>query len=177
MGRVGFIHDQLDLKFLLLYITSRVAAPIGLPTLADLALCDEGVEYFDVVETLADLVRTEHLTFEAELYAITDKGRKNGSFCESGLPYSVRKKCDKNVARLNSSIRRDAQVRASCVARPDGTFTLQLGLDDEHGNLFTLELFTASEEQGEHLAQQFRNHPEQVYNGVLDVLLTDFHDK
>ena len=27
MARVGFIHDKLDIKFLILYIMSRVAAP------------------------------------------------------------------------------------------------------------------------------------------------------
>jgi predicted component of type VI protein secretion system len=48
-----------------------------------------------------------------------------------------------------------------------------LALDDDYGNLLTLELLTASETQAGHLAEHFRAHPEQVYNGVLDVLLTD----
>ena len=44
MSRTGFIHDKLDIKFLILYIMSRVAAPIDMPTLADLTMCDEGVD-------------------------------------------------------------------------------------------------------------------------------------
>ena len=162
MPRFGFIHDKLDIKFLILYIMARVAAPIDLPTLTDLTLCDEGVDY---------------LTRADDRYAITEKGKRNGGICESSLPYSVRVKCDKNVARLNGQLRRDAQVRAERILRDDGTYTLRLALDDEHGNLLTLELLAATEQQANRLADQFKTHPEQVYNGVLDVLLTDFDEK
>ena len=109
MARVGFIHDKLDIKFLVLYIMSRVVAPIDMPTLADLTMCDEGVDYFAFAEAVHELVDTEHLVLEEDRYAITDKGRKNGAICESSLPYSIRVKCDKNVAKLNSRLRRDAQ--------------------------------------------------------------------
>ena len=166
MPRFGFIHDKLDIKFLILYIMARVAAPIALPTLTDLTLCDEGVDYFDFAEAVAELVDTDHLTHADDRYAITEKGKRNGGICESSLPYSVRVKCDKNVARLNGPLRRD-----------DGTYPLRLALDDEHGNLLTLELLAATEQQANRLADQFKTHPEQVYNGVLDVLLTDFDEK
>ena len=120
---------------------------------------------------------TDHLTRADDRYAITEKGKRNGGICESSLPYSVRVKCDKNVARLNGQLRRDAQVRAERILRDDGTYTLRLALDDEHGNLLTLELLAATEQQANRLADPFKTHPEQVYNGVLDVLLTDFDEK
>lgn len=177
MARVGFIHDKLEIKFLVLYIMSRVAAPIDLPTLADLALCDEGVDYFDFATAVSELVETEHLILEHTLYTITDKGRKNGGICEDSLPYSVRIKCERGVSRLNSRLRRDAQVRADWARRSDGAYTLRMTLDDEHGNLLTLELMAASEPQAERLAEQFKAHPEQIYNGVLDTLLADYEGK
>ena len=174
----GFIRDKLEIKFLILYIAARVIEPIPFDTVLDLTMCDDGIDYFDFSECLADLVRTEHLTLSEDgLYAITEKGKRNGGICESSLPYSVRVKCDKNVARLNGQLRRDAQVRAERILRDDGTYTLRLALDDEHGNLLTLELLAATEQQANRLADQFKTHPEQVYNGVLDVLLTDFDEK
>ena len=177
MARVGFIHDKLDIKFLIRYIMSRVAAPIDMPTLADLTMCDEGVDYFDFAEAAAELVSTEHLLLEDERYSITEKGRKNGAICESSLPYSVRVKCDKNVTKLNSRLRRDAQVRSERIPRNDGTFTLRLALDDEHGNLLTVDMLAATEQQCDRLSEQFKAHPEQIYNGILDVLLTDYEEK
>ena len=51
----GFIHDKLEIKFLILYITARVIEPIPFDTVWDLAMCDEGVDYFDFAECLSDL--------------------------------------------------------------------------------------------------------------------------
>ena len=83
----GFIHDKLEIKFLILYITARVIEPIPFDTVWDLAMCDEGVDYFDFAECLSDLVRTEHLTLSADgLYAITDKGLRKSRICEPASP-------------------------------------------------------------------------------------------
>ncbi len=172
MVRFGFIHDKLDIKFLVLYLMARVAAPIDFSTLTELVMCDDGVDYFLYAEALAELVSTGHLTLEEERYAITEKGRRNGGICEDSLPYSVRRKCDKNLSLLNAALQRSAQVRAQVLPRPDGGYALQLALDDEKGNLLALELFTASEEQGETLAEHFRANPERVYHGILQVLLS-----
>lgn len=173
MARFGFIHDKLDIKFLILYLMARVAAPIDFDMLTDLTMCDDGVDYFQYAEAVSELTDTAHISNEDGHYSITDKGRRNGGICESSLPYSVRVKCDRNLAKLNASLRRNSQVCADILPRPDGSFTLRLSLDDDDGNLFTLELLTASETQAGHLAERFRTHPEQVYNGVIDVLLSE----
>lgn len=173
MPRYGFIHDKLDIKFLILYLMSRVASPIGFSTLTELVLCDDGVDYFDFAESAAELVQTGHLTLENDQYAITEKGMRNGGYCESSLPYSVRLKCDKNLTRINAVLRRNAQVRTEIDPREDGTHTLRLILDDNTGNLLTLSLMTGSHQQAEQLAKKFRDRPEQVYNGILGVLLSE----
>ena len=43
MAKAGFIHDKLDIKFLVLYLMARVASPVDFSTLADLTFCDDGV--------------------------------------------------------------------------------------------------------------------------------------
>lgn len=171
MARYGFIHDKLEIKFLVLYIMVRAAAPLDFATLTDLTMCDDGVDYFDFAEAVSELVETEHLTLDAGVYAITDKGRQNGEACESSLPYSVRRKCNANLARVNGILRRNAQVRAQTLPRPDGTLTVRLTLDDEGGNLMTIELLCVSQDQADRLAAGFQAKPERVYNEVLGALL------
>ena len=86
----GFIHDKLEIKFLILYITARVIEPIPFEVVLDLTLCDDAIDYFDFSECLNDLVKTGHLTLSEDgLYAITEKGLKNSQICESSLPYSA----------------------------------------------------------------------------------------
>ena len=173
MSRTGFIHDKLDIKFLVLYLMARVASPVDFPTLADLTFCDDGVEYLDFAESVAELVDTEHLTLEDGKYSITDKGRRNGKICESSLAFSVRRKCDQNLARVNGVLRRDAQVRTELLPREDGGVTLRLILDDDKGNIMTLDMLTVSTDQADHLAEKFRAEPEKLYHGILQVLLEE----
>ena len=168
---MGFIHDKLDIKFLILYLMARVAGPVDFTTLADLTFCDDGVEYFDFAESVAELVSTGHLAVEGDLYTITDKGRRNGEICESSLAFSVRKKCDRNLAKVNAVLRRNAQVRSELRPREDGGVTLRLILDDDKGNLMTLDLLAVSEDQANQLADQFRLHPEALYENILQTLL------
>ena len=52
-------------------------------------------------------------------------------------------------------------------------FAAHLSLDDDSGNLFTLDFLAASEEHAKLLCNRFRTNPEQVYNGILNALLSD----
>lgn len=172
MAQYGFIHGKLDVKLLVLYILSRAAGPLDRDTLIDLSMIDEGVDYFTFMEVLSELEETEHLTCEGDVYSITEKGCKNSAVCESSLPYSVKRRAMRKLTKVNSTLRRNAQVRSEVLPRPDGGYTLRLCLNDEEANLLTIELLSPSQEQAERLAENFRRQPEQVYNGVLDVLLT-----
>ena len=169
----GFIHDKLEIKFLILYITARVIEPIPFDTVWDLAMCDEGVDYFDFAECLSDLVRTEHLTLSADgLYAITDKGLRNSRICESSLPYSVRLRCDKNLAACNRKLRRKSQVKASVTKRPNGTYTAALELEDDMGSVMDLKLAIPREDMAKFLTERFRKSPERLYSEIMRVLMS-----
>ena len=89
MARMGFIQDKLEIKFLLLYIASRLIEPVPFEAMQELAMIDDGVDFFDFSECMNDLVTSGHLTLSEDgLYAITEKGLRNGQICESSLPYS-----------------------------------------------------------------------------------------
>lgn len=173
---IGFIKDELDMKMLILYIMNHVAAPIDFYKVIELGMCDSGVDYFSLSAALADLVEKGHLQLEDGRYSITDRGRRNSQITEGSLPYSVRCKCDRNLVPLNKALRRDAQVRGESSPNPDGTCTVKLTLDDDAGNLMTLSLLAASAAHADLLIRRFQANPEQVYNGILNTLLTDFGD-
>lgn len=173
MARQGYIHDKLDLKMLELYLLARAAGPISPDTLAELTMRHEGVEYFDFAEATAELVESGHLAVENEGYVITEKGKLNSEACESSLPYSVRRRCDGDLAPINAALRRAAQVRGEKRANGDGSVTAQMALDDANGNLMTLELLCPDEAQADRLINGFRARPEQVFHAVLAALAED----
>ena len=170
----GFIHDNLEIRFLILYIVSRLEEPVPFETVLDLALCDDGVGYFDFTECLHNLVETDHLSLSQEgLYAITEKGYRNGAICEDELPYSVRLKCDKNVAVCNRQLRRKSQVRSTVEERPNGTWTAHLVLDDDVGNVMDLKVVAPRKDMASVLADRFQKTPERIYTRLMDILLDD----
>ena len=173
MAGHGFIHDKLEIKFLILYIAARVVEPVPFDTMLDLTLCDDAIDYFDFSDCLADLVRTEHLTLSQDgLYAITEKGLKNSQICETSLPYSVRLRCDKNLADCNRKLRRKSQVRASTVRRENGTYTVTLSLSDDMGSVMDLNLMVIREDMARQLEKRFLDAPERMYSEIMRVLLS-----
>lgn len=174
MPGYGFIHDKLEIKFLILYIAARVIEPVPFDTMLELTLCDDAIDYFDFSDCLADLVKTEHLTLSDEgLYAITDKGRRNSEICESNLPYSVRQRCDRNLADCNRRLRRKSQVKASSIRRPNGTWTVSLSLSDDMGSVMELDLMMVQEEMARGVEKRFRQSPERLYSQIVNLLLSD----
>ena len=169
----GFIHDKLEIKFLILYIAARLIEPVPFDTLLDLTLCDDAIDYFDFSECLADLVKTEHLSLDRHsgLYAITDKGRRNSEICESSIPYSVRIKADKNISVYNQKLRRKGLVRSNITERPNGTYTVSLAFCDEQDSpLLKMELMIPKEVMAKDLAERFRKNTEQLYTSVINAL-------
>ena len=48
----GFIRNPLDVRLLILYILDHLILPVTMAELTDLALCDDGVDYFQFATAL-----------------------------------------------------------------------------------------------------------------------------
>ena len=120
MGRVGFIQDKLEIKFLILYVAARLIEPVPFEAMQELTMCDDGIDFFDFSECLSNLVESQHLTLSDDgLYAITEKGLHNGAICESSLPYSVRLRADKNITIFNQKLKRRAPIQSDAAPQRD----------------------------------------------------------
>ena len=72
MERLGFIHEKLDIKILILFILRRLPGAVEPSTLVDLCVqCDDGIGYFDYSDCLVELVETGHIDEGEEGYEIT----------------------------------------------------------------------------------------------------------
>lgn len=170
MSPVGFIQSELDLKFLVLYIMARTAAPITFLQLLELALCDAGVDYFSLTQAVNHMVETGQLNLEGDLYSITDKGRRNSEICESSLPYSVRMHCDENLVKVNEALRREAQVQSKILENGDGTCTLHLQFNDVSTPLLALDVLVPGPTEAIAMSQRFREDPAALYHSIIQHL-------
>ena len=54
MEGLGFIHEKLDIKILILYILNHLPAAVDAQTLSDHVICDNVIGYFDYSDCLSE---------------------------------------------------------------------------------------------------------------------------
>ncbi len=169
---MGFLRGPLDIKLLVLYLMSRVAAPISFDALTGLVMDCEQVDYFLFAQEVGDLVARGQLVLDdGGLYTITEHGRANSGVMEDSLSAAIRGKANRALAVLNAALRRDAQVTAKLIDEGQGRCHVELGLADDVGPLFSLSLAVPSKELGEKIVRNYHDGPEACFNAILSCLL------
>ena len=172
MNRLGFIHDKLDIKILILFILQRIPGALTREQITDIVLsCDNAIDYFDFIACLTELTESGHITEDKAGYTITDKGVSNGSTIESSLPYTARSKALKYLAPIATAMKRDALIKSSIDHDKDGSLQLRLSLSDGISDLMSLRIVVASEEQAVKIEKGFRKNAETYYQRIMDILL------
>ena len=172
MQRLGFIHDMVDVKVLILYVASRSNYPMTTQDIYELCYVDDCLSYFDVCTAIPQMVESGHLTeLEDGRYEITDKGREDGELTADSLAYTVKQKAENMVSRFNRQLRRSSFVKTQVIPRESGDCSVIMALDDEAGNLMTLELMAPNERQAIRLSRMFEKKAELLYNLTMAELL------
>ena len=173
MRRLGFIHDMLDVKVLVLFVMTKVSYPVTMQEIYELSYQDDCLSYFDVCTAVPEMVTSGHLKQEGDTYVITDKGRADCSLTEDSIAFTVKQKAENAVDRFNRQIRRSSFVKTQIIPRENGDYSVMMSLDDEIGNLMTLELVAPDQRQAVRLGKLFEKKAENVYNLTMAELLDD----
>ena len=174
MQRLGFIHDMVDVKVLILYVASRANYPMTTQDIYELCYVDDCLSYFDVCTAVPEMVKSGHLKeVENANYEITEKGKADGSLTEDSIAFTVKQRAENAVARFNRQIRRSSFVKTQIIPRENGDCSVIMSLDDEVGNLMTLELMAPNQRQAVRLCRLFEKKAETVYNLTMAELLDE----
>jgi len=172
MQRLGFIHDMLDVKVLILFVMARANFPMSVQEIYEVCYQDDCLSYFDVCTAIPEMVASGHLAqLEGEKYEITEKGRDAGSLTEDSVAFTVKQLAEAAVARFNRQVRRSSFIRTQVVPRDSGDFSVIMVLDDEVGNLMTLELAAPNQRQAVRLSKLFEKKAESIYTLTMTELL------
>jgi len=177
MQRLGFIHDMMDVKVLILFVAARSSYPMTAQEIYELCYQDECLSYFDVCTALPEMVESGHLRqLEEERYEITEKGREVGALTEDSIAFTVKQRAENAVSRFNRQLRRSSFVKTQIIPRDSGDFSVVMALDDEGGNLMTLELLAPNQRQAVRLSKLFEKKAEMLYNLTMMELLDTEED-
>ncbi len=174
MQRLGFIHDMMDVKVLILYVTARSNYPMTVQEIYEVCYVDDCLSYFDVCTAVPEMVKSGHLRdCGDERFEITPKGKETGELTEDSIAFTVKQRAENAVNRYNRQIRRSSFVKTQTVQRETGDFSVIMALDDEMGNLMTLELVAPNQRQAVRLGKLFEKKAEEIYNLTMTELLDD----
>ena len=172
MQRLGFIHDMMDVKVLILFVAARSSYPMTAQEVYELCYQDECLSYFDVCTALPEMVASGHMQqLDKERYEITEKGRADGKLTEDSIAYTVKQRAENAVSRFNRQLRRSSFVKTQIIPRESGECSVVMALDDEVGNLMTLELVAPNQRQAVRLSRLFEKKAEMLYNLTMAELL------
>ena len=177
LQRLGFIHDMMDVKVLILYVTARSNYPMTAQEVYEVCYQDECLSYFDVCTALPQMVETGHIRqVEDERYEITEKGLSDGKLMEDSIAFTVRQRAENAVARFNRQLRRSSFVKTQIIPHNEEDLSVVMALDDEKGNLMTLELVAPSQRQAIRLSKLFEKKAELLYTLIMSELLDNEED-
>ena len=177
MQRLGFIHDMMDVKVLILFVAARSSYPMTPQEVYELCYQDECLSYFDVCTAIPEMLASGHLEqVDEERYQITEKGRADGAITEDSIAYTVKQRAENAVARFNRQLRRSSFVKSQVIPRDNGDYSVIMALDDEMGNLMTLELLAPNQRQAVRLGKLFEKKAELIYNLTMTELLDEEED-
>ena len=163
MQRLGFIHDMLDVKVLILFVASRANYPMTVQEIYETCYVDDCLSYFDVCTAIPEMVNTGHLReCEEGKYLITDLGRADGETTADSIAFTVRQKAENLINRFNRNIRRSSFVKTQIIPRDNGEYSVTM----------TLELVAPNQRQAVRLSRMFEKKAETIYNLTMNELLS-----
>jgi hypothetical protein len=120
------------------------------------------------------MVASGHLLkVDEDRYEITEKGRQDGALTEDSVAFTVRQRAENAVARFNRQLRRSSFVKTQVIPREGGECSVVMALDDEMGNLMTIELVAPNQRQAVLLSKRFETKAEVIYNLTMTELLEE----
>lgn len=174
MQRLGFIHDMMDVKVLILFVAARSSYPMTCQEIYELCYQDDCLSYFDVCTAIPEMVTSGHLkALEEDRYEITEKGRQDGALTEDSIAFTVKQRAENAVSKFNRQLRRSSFVKTQVLPREGGEYSVIMALDDESGNLMTLELVAPDQRQAVRLSKLFEKKAEVIYSLTMAELLDD----
>ena len=174
MQRLGFIHDMMDVKVLILFVAARSNYPMTNQEIYELCYQDECLSYFDVCTAIPEMVASGHLKqVDEDRYEITEKGKSDGALTEDSIAFTVKQRAANAVDRFHRQLRRSSFVKTQILPRENGEQSVMMILDDEIRNLMTLELIAPDQRQAVRLGKLFEKKAEAVYSLIMAELLDD----
>ena len=169
MSPQGYLHNEMDVKVLILFILARIETPLDVDEIYEVAYQDDSLNCFMLANCLHELKLTGHVAAEDNMhYTITEKGKKQGGYVEDSLAIPVVEKVSISIQKKIDQIRRDSLLTTEVHQDENGVWIASLHYRDNDLPLMSISLFAPNEEHAYAMAENMRKHNNVIYKTALD---------
>lgn len=170
---VGSIRN---VKIFVLYLMQNINYPLDYVTLNDIVMQNDYVMYIDFAEAFhemldADLIEfCDHTEAGDPLYIVTDKGRIVATELHSEILTSLLDKSLECALRYLDFKKRGIKVSCKVEKREDGRYDVICIIKEKEVVIMQTGIVVDTLNRAKRMEDNFRDHPEVVYKGVMALL-------
>ncbi len=176
----GGLRTTYEINILVCYLLKTVDAQFSKAQLSEVLQRDGLVNYFELANSLNELVRLGQVTVSKnevgeDCYGVTELGAQACAAIERTVSVSVRDKAVKAALRLMKKTERERKNKAE-ISKVDDGYIVSMRILDYGSDLMELKLFLPDANQASLVKRQFLNDPQLLYKGVLSLLVRDLEE-
>ena len=170
---VGSIRN---VKIFVLYLMQNINYPLDYVTINDIVMQNDYVMYIDFAEAFhemldADLIEIcEHNEAGDPLYMVTNKGRMVATELRSEVLTSLLDKSLECALRYLDFKKRGIKISCKVEKREDGRYDVICIIKERDDVIMQNNVVVDSLNRAKRMEDNFRDHPEIVYKGVMALL-------
>lgn len=170
------IGNKRNVKIFVLYLMQNINYPLDYITINDIVMQNDYVLYLDFAESFnemldADLIEDCGKNDAGDsMYVVTDKGRLVATTLQSEILSSLLDKSLECALRYIDFKKRNVKVSAKVEKRNDGRYDVICILQENGDAIMENRVVVDTLNRAERMAENFRDHPEGVFKGVMALL-------
>ena len=173
MGPTGYLHDEMDVKVLILFILARIDTPLSVQEVYEVAYQDDSLNYFMFADCISRLADTGHvLKDERGRFTISEKGKQQGKFVEDSLAVPVVNKVSAAIEQKKIALRRDGYLTTSVDQDENGYWTVTLNYKDDGMPMMSITLMAPNQQLGHAMAENLKKQANVIYKTNMDFAIT-----
>lgn len=162
-------------KVLILYILNQLLDGIKNDNLYKIASSTNNINYFYFQELLTDLINTNlvgSFTKDEDTFIkITSEGQSALSLTKSLLPGILRLKADTVLKKEVSIIAEESSIITEYIPKDENSYTVKCKIIEKNETVFEVSTFAGSRERAKQISDNWKNHAEEIYPKIINLLL------
>ena len=170
------IGSMRNVKIFVLYLMQNVGYPLDYITLGEVVMQTDYVAYLDLAEAfhqmLDDGLLAQSGVNEAgePCYVPTEKGICVAESLRGDILSSILDQSLTAALRYLDFTRRGVKVHCAVTKNPTEGYDIECSITERDKTLLSLVLWVDSRNRADRMEAQFREHPENVYRGLLALM-------